>query len=290
MKQISFSEEDYFVALSEINKEFMQEYYEPHQSQNVSLLLCKQGTMHLLVNLREFTVTAKDLLAVTPYDIVQIKGCSEDAVFYVVSYHFQFIQDLYLEEKLATIYEHMTQIPLLHLNGEEYGILLDYYSFLTQIYRKIKQQYPSIIKYQLVSFLYGIHEIYKKKGIQSGVTGNSRTQQLYFAFLRMVMAHHAQQHQLAFYADKLCISVKYLMWVVKTSCKRNAKSIINEAVIMNAKIRLDSTDETAQQISEQLGFPNASFFGKFFKKQVGCTPKQYRDRKLNKTTVNLNQL
>ena len=108
MKQISFSEEDYFVALSEINKEFMQEYYEPHQSQNVSLLLCQQGTMHLLVNLQEFTVTAKDLLAVTPYDIVQIKGCSEDAVFYVVSYHFQFIQDLYLEEKLATIYEHMT--------------------------------------------------------------------------------------------------------------------------------------------------------------------------------------
>lgn len=279
MKQVSFSQEDYFVVLSNINKEIIQDYYAPHQSQNVSLLLCNKGSLCLSINLREFTVKTKDILAITPYDIVQIKDCSDDAEFYIVSYHILFIQDLYLEEKLAPIYENMTKEPLLQLNEEEYEILVGYYSFLTQIYHKIRQRYPSIIKYQLVSLLYGTNEIYKKYGIKIEAIGRARTQQLYYEFLRLVMIHHVQQHRLSFYADQLCISVKYLMWLVKKACDKNAKSIINESIIMNAKILLDSTDENVQQISEQLGFPNASFFGKFFKKQVGLTPKQYRDRK-----------
>jgi AraC-like DNA-binding protein len=41
---------------------------------------------------------------------------------------------------------------------------------------------------------------------------------------------------------------------------------------------LANTDLTINEISDTLGFPNASFFGKYFKQQLGCTPQEYRNR------------
>lgn len=47
--------------------------------------------------------------------------------------------------------------------------------------------------------------------------------------------------------------------------------------ILEAKVLLKSTNLTVQQISDNLNFPTQSFFGKYFKKNVGMSPKFYRN-------------
>ena len=101
--------------------------------------------------------------------------------------------------------------------------------------------------------------------------------------MNLVRRYYAKEHQLAFYADKLCLTPKYLMSVVKKHMGYNPKKIINDALIADAKFQLETTDLCVKQICDNLYFPNPSFFGKFFKEHVGVTPKAYRDgRKLNK--------
>ena len=39
----------------------------------------------------------------------------------------------------------------------------------------------------------------------------------------------------------------------------------------------DLTGKTTQQVSDLLNFPNQSFFGVYFKKEVGCSPRAYQD-------------
>ena len=51
---------------------------------------------------------------------------------------------------------------------------------------------------------------------------------------------------------------------------------IAEAVILDAKTQLRTSQMTVQQIANYLNFPNPSFFGRFFKKHTGMTPKAYR--------------
>ena len=53
---------------------------------------------------------------------------------------------------------------------------------------------------------------------------------------------------------------------------------INRYVIQQAKIKLRYNDQPVWEIAEEMNFANASFFSKFFKKETGMTPKQYREQ------------
>ena len=57
---------------------------------------------------------------------------------------------------------------------------------------------------------------------------------------------------------------------------KNVLDVISYVVIMDAKAKLKSTDMTIQEIAYSLNFPNASFFGKYFKRYVGMTPLDFR--------------
>ena len=51
---------------------------------------------------------------------------------------------------------------------------------------------------------------------------------------------------------------------------------ISRILVLHAQVLLKSSKQTVQQIALELNFPNASFFGRFFKKHTGMTPGQYR--------------
>lgn len=51
---------------------------------------------------------------------------------------------------------------------------------------------------------------------------------------------------------------------------------VNEAVVQEAKLMLRHTDKLVYQIADELNFPNASFFCKYFRRMTGITPNDYR--------------
>lgn len=97
-------------------------------------------------------------------------------------------------------------------------------------------------------------------------------------FLKQVQLFHKKERRIDFYADKLQLSSKYLSQVIKNYSGKSAADWIDEYVVLEAKALLKSTNMTIQQISDELNFPSQSFFGKFFKRISGVSPKTYRDR------------
>lgn len=51
---------------------------------------------------------------------------------------------------------------------------------------------------------------------------------------------------------------------------------MERSVLLNAKTLLRSGQYSVQQVSDLLAFPNPSFFGKYFREHVGCTPREYQ--------------
>jgi AraC-like DNA-binding protein len=98
-------------------------------------------------------------------------------------------------------------------------------------------------------------------------------------FMELVQEHYREERLIGFYADKLCITPKYLSKLVKENTGRSAGDWIESHVILEARAMLQSSDMTIQQISAALNFPNQSFFGKYFKRVTGMSPKQYRNTK-----------
>lgn len=104
----------------------------------------------------------------------------------------------------------------------------------------------------------------------------SRGRDIFERFLSLVNKHCRAHRTLAFYADRLCITERYLGTLVKTASGMTAKEWIDRAVVTAAKVMLRHTDKQAAQIAYELGFSNTSFFNKYFKRLTGTTPLEYR--------------
>ena len=74
----------------------------------------------------------------------------------------------------------------------------------------------------------------------------------------------------------MALTPKYMSLMVRNFSGRNALEWLNEYVVLEAKLMLNYTNMTIQEISYRLNFPTQSSFGKYFKQQVGISPKQYR--------------
>lgn len=95
-------------------------------------------------------------------------------------------------------------------------------------------------------------------------------------FLSIVKENFRKERQLKFYSDALCITPRYLSRVVKECTGASAAEWIERSVVLEARALLKSTNMTVQQISDELNFPSQTFFGKYFKRRVGMSPKEYR--------------
>lgn len=95
-------------------------------------------------------------------------------------------------------------------------------------------------------------------------------------FHALVTRNFREEHFVAFYADKLAISEQYLARIVRAGTGKSVNSIINELLIMEARTLLSSTKSMIGDIASELGFSDAAGFCKFFKRNTGQTPLNYR--------------
>ncbi|MFI3321211.1 MAG: helix-turn-helix domain-containing protein [Rikenellaceae bacterium] len=107
--------------------------------------------------------------------------------------------------------------------------------------------------------------------------GNKKTtrMKIVMEFNELLFKYCKKEHEVGFYAEKLCITTQYLTRILQDVYSRSAKEIIDYAIISEAIILLGS-DMTIQQISDILYFSDQSSFGKFFKKIMSCSPTDYR--------------
>lgn len=104
----------------------------------------------------------------------------------------------------------------------------------------------------------------------------SREQTIFDRFIYLVNQYVAHEHHISFYADKLCLTERYLGTVIRQASGVTAKEWIDRALITRIKVELKHTDKTVAQISDEMEFPNPSFFCKYFKRLTGVTPQHYR--------------
>lgn len=105
----------------------------------------------------------------------------------------------------------------------------------------------------------------------------SREQTIFDRFIQLVNQHARHKHQIAFYANRMCLTERYLGTVVRQASGVTAKEWIDRALISHIKVELRHTTKTTALISEEMNFANPSFFNKYFKRLTGMTPIEYRN-------------
>ena len=95
-------------------------------------------------------------------------------------------------------------------------------------------------------------------------------------FLDLLSKEGTKRHSVSYYADKLCVTPKYLSLLCSKNSMKTAKQWIDEYTMENVRFYLRSTDKSMKEIAAILDFPNASYFGRYVKDHFGMSPMDYR--------------
>lgn len=105
----------------------------------------------------------------------------------------------------------------------------------------------------------------------------SRKQVLCHRFMQLVREFGRQEHQVAFYAEKLCISPRYLHQITNQYMQgRSPKELIDEQLTAEIEVLLNQPELSVSEIAERLHFADQSYLTRFFKKNTGKSPKEFR--------------
>lgn len=129
----------------------------------------------------------------------------------------------------------------------------------------------------LLSLTYRLCSIFREIS-KEGDNASSRKLETYMQLMQLIDRHYTSERGVRFYADRLCLSPKYLTSLVKSVSGSSVQQLVFKAITKKAISLITTTDQSIKEIADQLNFPNASAFGTFFKKQVGMSPVNYRQK------------
>lgn len=125
-------------------------------------------------------------------------------------------------------------------------------------------------------FLYDMWTVYMH-GISNMQTTDSAAR-LFLRFLWLAQEHARREREVGFYADKLCISAKYLSQVSRTITGLPASQWIHFYATFELITLLNDTTKSLSAICEEMNFNSMSFFSRYTKKNLGKSPSEYRQK------------
>ena len=248
------------------------------------LFFLKKGHFSLDINLNTYDIHENSLLVVVPGNIVKLSAYKEDHIgdaellFALVSR--EFLSSIRFDfNKVFQDSIRVWKNPCITLQGEELDLAEDYFNLTRKILSSAQDNKREITGSLLTSFIYVALSLWTQRLASAPPeesASSARVNQVFERFLALVTEYHNEQRGVAFYADKLCLTPKYLSKLVKMSSGRSAPDWIDSYVILEAKNLLKYSDKPVKEIVYLLHFPNQSVFYKFFKAHTGQTPTEYR--------------
>lgn len=259
-----------------IARDVMPMFNTPLRLRFTMMLLCLSGSMRLNYRMEEHIMRSGDMLLMLENSIAECLDISEDAIFIMMSFSDNFnIMDTNLKPSADTI-ARITGHPLITLSAEEAESIKVIYHMLRS--RLEDPAFPFAREFSVTcmrtAFCYISH--YYASDLALARCSNTRKEILLDRFMRLVEEYAVKEHKVTFYADRLCISAKYLSRVVSELSGKSPREWIAMRIIMEAKAMLNENQLTVAQISDALCFPSQSFFGTFFKHHTGLSPWNYR--------------
>lgn len=241
------------------------------------VMFCLRGTVRVRLQLKEYVLSENDVLVVLPGTIGECLEVSAEAEVAVIGLSGHRLLKGQQSSLSMAFLRLLTATPLIHISSAQ----MEECMMLYQLIRKKMEQSDYKFKLEAISgylqvfFYNGCQWLLEHDRKQVHKKVESRQEALFEVFLELVQTNYMKHRSMRFYAEKLCLTPKYLSQVIWEVSNRHATEWIRDYVILEAKALLKSGQYTVQQVGDFLNFANASFFGKYFKAAVGCTPRQY---------------
>jgi len=265
-----------FVYISEGKEEIPFTF--PFKSPDYSLMFILKGKVQLQINLIKHTLNKSETISLSPKDVIQILDMSPDLQFVNISFSTDFILESFLSKTGVEAFDYFTvnNSPKLKLTQQEGETLL----MLSKLLRDFNKLQNAIFKKEIVrntfgTIMYSFAELFKRHYPNMKVE-LTRQEELAVRFWNILEENSTSERTVQFYADSLSVTTGHLSKTLKKVTGKTTSQLIDDAVIMEARLLLNNPQLSIAQIAEELNFSDQSFFGKYFKKHIGLSPSEYR--------------
>ncbi len=236
--------------------------------------ICTKGEGNIKVNLKSIPLSERDVIALSPGTIIQYEPeeISSDFFMKYLSISLEFVSAF----DASYLYPDARQTSYFKTDIEEYNILMKLYDNLLEKHnRKDSLFRRQIIQHALLSGMYEFALI-EKNHTSLDTENLTKKERLVWEFYQLLFKHYRNEKDTLFYAEKLLLSTKYLSTIIKQQTGNTVNEWVFEYIIAEAKALIKSSKITIKELAEYFNYADATSFGKFFKKQVGMTPNEYR--------------
>lgn len=256
----------------------------PLRIEAVTFFLCESGEISFSVNYKAYRLTKGMLMTLNHLHILENIHVSDNykghALIASENILLPIINEIPIPKKLAMTTNHFQ--PLLKLDEEDMKHITDIISRIKKGLKSSDHFFQSqIIKNEVSNFILDIANIQLKRMKTEESAGiynkKNHKEDIIQNFIRLIFDHCKEQHEVSFYAKELCMTQGNLSRIMKAASGKTAIKWISDVIISESKILLHRPNINIQQISEILHFGDQSSFGKFFKKNTGYTPMEYRN-------------
>lgn len=247
---------------------------------NGVLLFCLSGEADVTIDLETYHVIQDTTIVVLPKSIFAVKQMSSDFRVHYFAYS-DAMFDLCCF-RLPPAYLHFLKENSCHLHDTPESLaavkgLVEASNFM---YTDKEHCFRETIAQNLLQiFFLDVYDKAQRFFTREQTEGSSRKEELFKKFINLAHTHCVNQRDVTFYARQLCISTRYLSAITQQMGKESAKEIIDKFLILELKVTLQGTDLSLKEIADKFHFPDQSFFGRYFKKHTGMSPKAFRAKK-----------
>lgn len=243
----------------------------------VSIIVCKEGSFNISLSDRSFEVLKNDIFICDINVVVTKCKQSSDCVCDIVSIDPFVLWRENSQESLWENYFSLQENPLINYSEDCFSKLSLYRDLL-----EIKFKEPDnsinreIIRFIIRSLVYDLLQILENQSNGYSIKILSRKEIIFRDFIDILRDMKVKERQVQWYADKLCITPKYLSLICKTVTGKTAIEWISEYVQRDINYLLKNSSKSIKEIADHLQFPNISFFGKYVKAYSKMSPREYR--------------
>ena len=234
-----------------------------------------QGHARINFNLVEKQIESHTIVFLGPGTVITPLSYSDDLEIFGMALFADFTMP-FPSGQMPSAFNGQVRDFQLHVDNEEFETVCEIINTLWKVVQQhnINKQTANSLVAALMHYYDDIY--HRHTNAQQSIM--SREQNLFNRFIYLVNQYAVHEHQIGFYADKMCLTERYLGTIIRQISGTTAKEWIDRAIITHIKIELKHSEKSIAQISDDMNFPNPSFFTKYFHRLTGSTPKKYRQK------------
>lgn len=262
-------------AIADMVRLFPKEAQTRNTFRGLCFVMPAMGEATVEIDSRPYRLYPGVLLTLLPGHVLKTDSYSDDFRCRVLAVPFDFMNDFpYMLQ--SRISEKMGQMPYLLLSPEEQAILPEHYRTIARHYAHTQHSsYREILRCLFFVFTAEVCAIYSGRQVRVSAT---HYEELTDGFFRLLHANFYVCRNIAFYAGQLCITPKHLAKVIRQTTGEVPSYWIAEFTIREIKSLLCSTSLTVTQLADRLNFPDSSFLARYFRRNTGMSPQEFRFR------------